>query len=194
MRYPVPALVCLLIAFPAAGETQSLAEAAREERERREQLQQDASSDETPSYGNEDLEEEEQDEDADADGVADDEDAGEGERAEKARERARQHLLRAASDRRDRERREAEAVWRSAAAQARSRIDEAKQELATLDELWLVEGERYVDSEGRTVIRDLDHLRELEQRARQELAAAEQALAELRTRARREGVPPGWLR
>lgn len=202
MRYAVLVLF-LTGTIPSSAFSQSLAEAARQARERREQRARDAADDEVPSYGNEDLadddEAEAEDED-EADGEDDSEakadrdaDARE-ERVETALEEVRRTLAREASDRRASQRRQAEATWRRAAQQARARIDAAKRELAAFDELWLVQGERYVDDEGRTVIRDLDHLRALKARAQQEVEAAERALEELRTRARREGVPPGWLR
>jgi hypothetical protein len=58
----------------------------------------------------------------------------------------------------------------------------------------LVPGYEYQDEKGRTVTRSVDELQRMTAAAKAELDAAEKALADLRERARRAGVPPGWLR
>ena len=55
-------------------------------------------------------------------------------------------------------------------------------------------GEYFVDDQGKVVIRSLGHLRELIAKAKAELDAAEKGLAQLEETARRNNVPPGWLR
>jgi hypothetical protein len=57
-----------------------------------------------------------------------------------------------------------------------------------------VQGESYVDDSGETVIRDLAHLREIVAKAKSDLAAARQVVADLEDEARRQGALPGWLR
>jgi hypothetical protein len=51
-----------------------------------------------------------------------------------------------------------------------------------------------VDDGGKTVIRDLAHLREIVARAKADLSAARRALDNLEDEARRKGALPGWLR
>jgi len=97
-------------------------------------------------------------------------------------------------DRERAQRQRQEDEWRRRMAAARQRVEKAKKNLETLEGLFLVGGERYVDSQGNTVIRDLDHLREIVASAKAEVAAAEKAVADLEERARRAHVPPGWLR
>lgn len=199
MRCTLFALTILSPGLAGMGEAQSLTDAARKTREKREERRKDAAAEEVPAYGNADLrgadESEADGESAPPAGAEEgDESAARDDEAAAARESARQERLRAESERRSEQRREAETRWRRAAERARARIEAAKREVAALEELWLVEGERYVDAEGRTVIRDLDHLRRLKEQAEREMADAEEALAELRSRARSEGVPPGWLR
>jgi len=58
----------------------------------------------------------------------------------------------------------------------------------------LVPGYEYQDGKGRTVIGSVEELQRMTAAAKAELDAAEKALADLRERARRAGVPPGWLR
>jgi hypothetical protein len=83
-----------------------------------------------------------------------------------------------------------------AAAPAAARADVARLEevVRELEKLWLVEGESYVDDGGKTVIRDLAHLREIVARAKADLSAARRALDNLEDEARRKGALPGWLR
>jgi hypothetical protein len=87
-----------------------------------------------------------------------------------------------------------EELWRKRAAQARSRVEEARQAHETLASLHLSPGDYFVDDQGKVVIRSLDHLRELIAKARAELDAAEKGLEQLEETARRSNVPAGWLR
>lgn len=97
-------------------------------------------------------------------------------------------------DRERNERRRQEAEWRSRVAEAKTRIAQARARKEQLDGLFLGEGQRYEDTNGRVVIRSRAHLQELVAEATEELRAAEEALAALLEEARRAGVPPGWLR
>lgn len=92
------------------------------------------------------------------------------------------------------DRKRQEVQWKARVQQARDRLDAAKKQVQQLEGLHLVEGERYVDGEGRTVIASPDHLKRLVAQASAELQSAEQSLEQLREEARRKGVPPGWLR
>ena len=62
------------------------------------------------------------------------------------------------------------------------------------DGVHYVEGVQLVDENGNVVVRSLDDLRRFVGQANQELADAERALKTVEEEARREGVPPGWLR
>lgn len=97
-------------------------------------------------------------------------------------------------ERESRERRRAETEWRSRVHDARRRVEAARRRRATFDGLHLSVGEYYVDAHGRTMIQSLEHLQRLVREADDEVKAAEAALADLLDEARREGVPPGWLR
>jgi hypothetical protein len=84
--------------------------------------------------------------------------------------------------------------WRSRVAEERQRVEDARQQHATLASLNLVPGYEYVDGSGRTVIRSAQQLQGLIARAKAALEAEEQALEALLEEARRTNVPPGWLR
>jgi type IV secretory pathway VirB10-like protein len=87
-----------------------------------------------------------------------------------------------------------EAQWRTRVARAQARVDQARKAHETLAGMNLVPGYEYVDKTGRTVIHSIEDLQKLTARAKAELDAAEKAVADLLEDARREGVPPGWLR
>ncbi len=85
-------------------------------------------------------------------------------------------------------------LWRKRAAQARARVEKARKNHEALASVHLSPGGFFVDDQGKVVIRSLDHLRELVAKAKTELAAAEKGLEQLEEDARRQSVPPGWLR
>jgi hypothetical protein len=87
-----------------------------------------------------------------------------------------------------------ENLWRGRVAQARARVDRARQRHQTLAGLNLVPGYEYQDERGRTVISSVEQLQGMTAAAKAELDAAEKALADLLEEARRASVPPGWLR
>jgi hypothetical protein len=91
-------------------------------------------------------------------------------------------------------RRSDESLWRGRVAQARARVDRARQAHQTLAGLNLVPGYEYQDEKGRTVIGSVEQLQRMTAAAKAELDAAEKALADLLEEARRANVPPGWLR
>ena len=87
-----------------------------------------------------------------------------------------------------------ETLWRGRVAQARARVDRARQRHQTLAGLNLVPGYEYQDERGRTVIGSVEQLQGMTAAAKAELDAAEKALADVLEEARRANVPPGWLR
>lgn len=87
-----------------------------------------------------------------------------------------------------------ERLWRGRVAQARARVDRARQRHQTLAGLNLVPGYEYQDERGRTVIGSVEQLQGMTAAAKAELDAAEKALADVLEEARRANVPPGWLR
>lgn len=93
-----------------------------------------------------------------------------------------------------RERHRDEVEWRARMQRARENVSAAREQVRVLSELYLAQGERYVDENGRTVVSSPAQLQRLTQRAKERLAAAEKALDDLQEEARRAGVPPGWLR
>ncbi len=92
------------------------------------------------------------------------------------------------------ERRNDESIWRGSVAQATARVERARRSYQTLAGMNLVPGYEYQDEKGRTVIHSVDELQRMTAAAKAELDAAEKALADLLERARRAGIPPGWLR
>src|SRR5688572_12141799 len=94
----------------------------------------------------------------------------------------------------DEDRERQEQYWRDRAHAARAEVARLEEVVKELEKLYLVDGESYVDDGGKTVIRDLAHLREVVARAKRDLAAARQAVADLEDEARRKGALPGWLR
>lgn len=92
------------------------------------------------------------------------------------------------------DRRQQEASWRARAAQARERIAATKKAYEFLNSQYLAQGERFVDEQGRTVIASVEQLREMIAKAKAAMDAAQKALVDLEESARRQNVPPGWLR
>jgi hypothetical protein len=92
----------------------------------------------------------------------------------------------------DRQREEAE--WRRRIGDARARVKAAEERYNFLSGLHLVQGEYYVDENGKPVITSLAQLRRMINEAKVELDSARAAMEKLREDARRAGVPPGWFR
>jgi hypothetical protein len=155
----------LLLLTPLVAAAQGLGDAAKKEKARREQPK----APEAKTYTQDDL--------ATLPPVANE--PAPAERSSGAGEGARQ------SD---------ENVWRGSVARAMARVERARQGYQTLAGMNLVPGYEYQDEKGRTVIQSVDELQHTTAAAKAELDAAEKALADLRERARRAGIPPGWLR
>jgi hypothetical protein len=87
-----------------------------------------------------------------------------------------------------------ETQWRTRMAVARTRLEKAKKTHDTFTKMSLVPGEEYVDERGRAVATSAEQLQRLTAQAKAEMDAAQKNLDDLEERARRENVPPGWLR
>ena len=188
------AVVCLLLAWVPLGAAQSLGTIAKKERERREENKTKGSEvrefSDTEIFGEPD----EANDDGDPTGD-DDAQVGTSDESEDSGVSAESDDDPMAElDRQAQERRRDEARWRARFGDARQEVQAAKEYRKALDELYLSQGERYVDENGDTVIQDLGHLRQLISEADQRVADAERSLAQLEDQARREGIPPGWRR
>jgi hypothetical protein len=87
-----------------------------------------------------------------------------------------------------------EMEWRSRMVAARARLEKAKKTHDALSKMSLVPGEEYVDERGRAVVTSAEQLQRLTAQAKAEVDAAQRNIDDLEERARRENVPPGWLR
>jgi hypothetical protein len=87
-----------------------------------------------------------------------------------------------------------ESQWRSRARAAEARVERAQKAYDTLRSLYLVNGEYYADKNGRPLVTSAEQLQKLTEQAKAELDAAKKALDDLQESARRQSVPPGWLR
>lgn len=88
-----------------------------------------------------------------------------------------------------------EDLWRQRMQEARNRVEQARRRHEYLSTLVMVPGKYYVDADDRRpVITSTEQLQQLTAAALADVKAAEQAQDELEERARRAGVPPGWLR
>lgn len=185
----------LLLGLPALVLGQSLGDTARKERERRERNKADGVS--AREFSAEEIFGEE-DDDAASDAVEDEEESAEtAPRRRPSMPSVDLDSIASEPDERETERLERsrdEAAWRAKFQQARARIDNAREQVRFLAELSLMPGESYVDTQGRSVIRSLEHLRKLVELAETELSDAEATLSALQEEARRAGVPPGWYR
>ena len=79
-------------------------------------------------------------------------------------------------------------------AEARERIAVTKKTYEFLNSQYLAQGERFVDEQGRTLIGSVEQLRAMIAKAKAAMDAAEKALVDLEESARRQNIPPGWLR
>jgi hypothetical protein len=183
----------LLLAFSLPVSSQSLGNVAKKERERREKNKE-------AGVSAREITEEEVFSDKAGVPVPDTESA---ETAEASEARGDESVIPgvkavppdADPDKESRERRRREAEWRSRAATARARIAVGRERLQFLEQLWLGPYDTsYVDEKGRTIFRNVQHLMQVTQQARDELAAAEKAWKQMQEDARHAGIPPGWLR
>jgi hypothetical protein len=89
---------------------------------------------------------------------------------------------------------QSEAAWRRRMAEARSRVESARKEYEYWNSYTMVPGEVLVDEKDRPVITSIGQLQGKTAAAKRALDAAEKALANLEEDARKSDVPPGWLR
>ncbi|MGH9462295.1 MAG: hypothetical protein ACRD1X_13830 [Vicinamibacteria bacterium] len=87
-----------------------------------------------------------------------------------------------------------EMEWRRRNGEARERLTEARKRYELLSKLHLSTGSYYVDSNNEPIITSVEQLQSMVAEAQGELDAATAALNQLREDARRAGVPPGWIR
>jgi hypothetical protein len=91
-------------------------------------------------------------------------------------------------------RQEAEQQWHTRAAALSGEIERWQQRYDYWSSLYLAPGDYFVDDEGHKLVGSPENLAKLIARAKARLDEAKQALADLEDAARRENVPPGWLR
>lgn len=87
-----------------------------------------------------------------------------------------------------------EAAWRQRAADARAQIELWQKRYEYWSELHLAPGDYFVDDDGQKLVGSAESLQQIIGRAKAQLDAAKQALVDLEEQARRQNVPPGWLR
>lgn len=168
--------VGVAVAAPAAG--QGLGDASKKEKQRRE-----TSSDPVRSYSDDDLEE-----------LGPVGDEADGQEPAAAVATPRSGSTGRPERRRTPDRRDDEDRWRALVARARGRVEEERARYEHAASLTLVPGYALVDEDNRIVASSVEELQANTARAKARLEAAEKALADLLETARREGVPPGWLR
>jgi len=88
----------------------------------------------------------------------------------------------------------AERSWRARVASARTRVDIAQQRYDDYDRMIRIGQPAYYDAAGKRVLMSAQGLKALADEAQAELAEAKQALEDLLEAARRAGALPGWLR
>ena len=172
----IAAWACLTVAIPVAA--QGLGDAAKKEKELRE-----SSAPTARSYSEEDLEK--------MPPNAYEEDAR---KTPPPAATSSRSAVQSQTPQREPDRRDEEDQWRARVAQARGRIDEARARHEHAASLTLVPGYALVDENNRIVASSVEELQENTARAKSRLEAAEKALEDLLEEARRQGVPPGWLR
>ena len=191
--------VLVLLTLPALALPQSLGEAARQEAERRKKVQSEGPT--APVVGEEALNKaraaRHDNATSEAPSVSHaspaDRSDGHGEAGVAGTPRAR------STDTNDLERERAqrardERMWRERVAAATARVQTARARYDAVKDMSLAPGQAFVDRNGRAVVRSPDHLQRIVANARAELDAADKALEDLLEAARREGIPPGWLR
>ena len=191
--------VLVLLTLPALALPQSLGEAARQEAERRKKVQSEGPT--APVVGEEALNKARAARHDNATSEAPpvshaspaDRSDGHGEAGVAGTARAR------STDTNDLERERAqrardERMWRERVAAATARVQTARARYDAVKDMSLAPGQAFVDRNGRAVVRSPDHLQRIVANARAELDAADKALDDLLEAARREGIPPGWLR
>jgi hypothetical protein len=201
LRIRAPVTIVLLL-LPALALPQSLAESARQEAERRKKLQTQGKA--APVVGDDALEkagEQRRRIEAPRDGStpALTRAAPAAQPAGQAGDRPPESAAtgRAGSDDIERERVQRERderMWRERVAAANNQVAEARVRYDAVKNESLVPGQRLVDQQGNVLVRSPEELQSIVAAAKAELDSAEKFLEDLLEAARREGVPPGWLR
>lgn len=176
MRWPA-ALLAISLAAPAFG--QSLAEAAQKERERRAKAKAQGAS---PVVTGDELK-------GNKGALANDPKASPPP-ASGGSPMARPAPAATAEP----DRRVQEEDWRRRMALAREQVARWQEYYDAWSVQHLAPNDYFVDEKGRKVVGNAENLRKLIANAKANLDAARQALEDLEQQARRENVPPGWLR
>jgi hypothetical protein len=92
------------------------------------------------------------------------------------------------------DRRVLEEDWRRRMTLAREQVARWQEYHDAWSQQHLAPNEYFVDENGRKLVGNAENLRKLIAHAKANLDAAKQALEDLEQQARRENVPPGWLR
>jgi hypothetical protein len=156
---------------------QSLGDAALKERERREKLKQ--KGDRAAVVTNDELQ-------ANKGSVANDPNA--------TPAAPREAQLAATKPGLEPDRKAGEEEWRRKMALAHERITKAQEQYDYWKGQYLAPNDYFVDQDGKKVVGSVESLRKVIAEAKAELEKANAALAALEEQARRENVPPGWLR
>jgi hypothetical protein len=178
----------VILALPAITLGQSLAEAARKERDRRDKLT-------TAGHHSRVITDEELK--ATKGRLANDPGASEPEataRTEDGKMGASRPAVASLPDSSEAERQRKEQHWRSRAAAARRRLALAEQRYQDLDRMIRIGQPPMYDENGRRYIHSRERMKALADEAEANLAEARKALEDLEDQARRAGALPGWLR
>jgi hypothetical protein len=87
-----------------------------------------------------------------------------------------------------------EAYWRRRVAQAQARVDQARRRHDSLQRMIHVGQGAMYDANGRQVIYSIHQMKTMADAAAADLGAAEAALERVQEEGRRSGAQPGWLR
>jgi hypothetical protein len=182
-------LTLLVLSLPALAMGQSLGEAARQERERREKLRREGPP--ARVVTDEDLK-------TTKGRLANEPNAAEAKAAPDDAGRRKEEARRAPAARRiDSSRTESEqkeAYWRARAGAARDRLRAAERRYMDLDRMIRFGQPEGHDENGRSYIYSQQRMKALADEAEAELATARKALEDLEAEARHAGALPGWLR
>jgi hypothetical protein len=177
--------VLLLLVVPVLAGGQSLAEAARKERERREKLRSKGESSGV-TLTEEDL--------AASKGTLANDPETSSEREEADRNKPTSTEPARSRSQAPRQAVSQEAYWRGRVTRARARVTRAEQRRRRIDYMIRIGQPAMYDSNGTRVIYSPQRLKAMADKAQLELESAQQALEDLLEQARRAGALPGWLR
>jgi hypothetical protein len=170
----------LLTLVPTLGWSQTLAEIAEKEKQRRKQAEQSGAK--THVITDDELK-------ANKGRLANDPNAAPSPAATAKDKEPQAQKQPAGTDRR-----EQEASWRARAATARQQLEETTKDYEDLNSQYLAQGEYFVDENGKKVIATPEELQRLVANAKAAMVAAQKRWENLEEEARRARVPPGWLR